>query len=95
MKALETTLWSGVNSQETQVPHEPPQDWAQTAQQFQRSFGDAWQKALQNFQGLDMVKGFMLPQAGAVPRIEFAEGELERLQQQYKLELDTSPPRIA
>lgn len=59
------------------------QAWAQAAQQFQHSFGDAWEKALRSFQGLDMAQGLKLPQGGALPKIEFEKGKLEALQQQY------------
>ncbi len=59
------------------------QAWAQAAQQFQHSFGDAWEKALKNFQGLDLAQGLKMPQAGALPKLEFEKGKLEALQQQY------------
>ncbi len=55
--------------------------WAQSAQQFQRIFGDSWAKALQSFQHLDLGG---VP--GKAPSVQLAPAKLQALQDQYMKE---------
>ena len=52
--------------------------WAESAQQFQKFFGEGWAQALQSLQTLDV--GGQMP---AAPAIKFAPERLQELQQQY------------
>jgi polyhydroxyalkanoate synthase len=55
----------------------------QSAEQLQHSFGDAWQKAMQSFQGMNFGQAAAAPAAGAAPKISFDPERLQALQQQY------------
>lgn len=59
----------------------PTDDWAQTAQQFQRALTDNWAKALGTFEGLDL-KGLGL-NGDKAPKLSFAAEKLQELQKQY------------
>ncbi|WP_010458924.1 PHA/PHB synthase family protein [Acidovorax radicis] len=52
--------------------------WAESAEQFQKIFGQSWSQALQSFQKLDM--GTQVP---AAPPLKFSLTKLQSLQQQY------------
>ena len=52
--------------------------WAESAEQFQKIFGQSWSQALQSFQKLDM--GTQVP---AAPPLKFSPTKLQSLQQQY------------
>ena len=52
--------------------------WAESAEQFQKIFGQSWSQALQSFQKLDM--GTQVP---APPPLKFSPTKLQSLQQQY------------
>ncbi len=52
--------------------------WAESAEQFQKIFGQSWSQALQSFQKLDM--GSQVP---APPPLQFSPTKLQALQQQY------------
>ncbi len=56
---------------------------SQSAEQFQHSFGDAWQKAMQSFQGMNLGQAATGPTAGTAPKISFDPEQLQTLQQQY------------
>ncbi|MFM2274240.1 MAG: class poly(R)-hydroxyalkanoic acid synthase [Pseudomonadota bacterium] len=65
-----------------------PEFWAQSAGQFQQTFGESWAKAMQSFQGLSpagVPGGF--PASGAavpnLPPIAISPAKMEALQQQY------------
>ncbi len=59
------------------------QAWTQAAQQFQDSFGDAWQKAMLSFQQLDFAKLTPSVTGTALPKLEFDQARLQAVQQQY------------
>ena len=62
-----------------------PEFWAQSAGQFQQSFGESWAKAMQSLQALS-PDGFGAgagAQGAAAPQIKFSPEKLEALQQQY------------
>jgi polyhydroxyalkanoate synthase len=66
------------------VSQENLQFLTQSAEQFQHSFGDAWQKAMQSFQSMDFGQGLAKPASGAgAPKISFHPEQLKVLQQQY------------
>ncbi len=64
-----------------------PEFWAQSAEQFQKSFADSWASAMQSFQTLapqGFGSGGLGQGAGAAaPQIKFAPEKLAELQQQY------------
>ena len=64
---------------------DPTQVWVQAGEQFQQTFGDAWQKAMQSFQSLDFAKGSFGPPTSPdhLPHITFDAERLKALQEQY------------
>ncbi len=70
-----------------------PDIWAQTAQQFQQTLTESWNKAMQSFQGMGASVGGMGGMGGfgiapstpaaPLPQISFAPDKLQELQQQY------------
>jgi len=65
-----------------------PEFWAQSAQQFQQSLSDGWQKAFASFQNMDLAgAGSGLGSGTAkAPDIHFEPEKLQELQQQYLTE---------
>ena len=58
-------------------------EWTQAAQQFQQTFGESWNKALQSFQHLDLP-GLGSMAGGAAPKpLSFSPEKLQELQQNY------------
>ncbi len=57
--------------------------FAQSAEQFQHSFGDAWQKAMQSFQGLNFPQAGSKAGAAPAPALKFDADKVQALQQQY------------
>ena len=60
-----------------------PRILAESAQQFQHSFGDAWQKAMQSFQSLNFSQAAPAAPGAAPPHLSFDPQALQALQQQY------------
>ena len=58
-----------------------PDEWAQTAQQFQQALTDNWAKAMSSFHNLDL-KGMGLGGEQA-PQLQFSAAKLQELQSQY------------
>ncbi|MFP5446797.1 MAG: class I poly(R)-hydroxyalkanoic acid synthase, partial [Betaproteobacteria bacterium] len=52
--------------------------WAESAEQFQKIFGQSWAQALQSFQKLDL--GTQVPAAAP---LKLSQNKLQALQQQY------------
>ncbi len=65
------------------MQQELPPFLAEAAQQYQHSFGDAWQKAMQSFQSLNFNSATAAPASAAVPQLSFDEKALEVLKEQY------------
>ncbi|MEO8121140.1 MAG: class I poly(R)-hydroxyalkanoic acid synthase, partial [Rhodoferax sp.] len=67
------------------MTQESPEFWAQSAQQFQQTFGENLNKAFQSFQNMDL--GAAGPSLAAPsqpsPQINFSHEKLQELQQQY------------
>ncbi len=57
--------------------------FAQSAEQFQHSFGDGWQKAMQSFQGLNFPQTGGASGAADPAKLKFDADKLQALQQQY------------
>ncbi|RYX93299.1 MAG: class I poly(R)-hydroxyalkanoic acid synthase [Comamonadaceae bacterium] len=60
-------------------------EWAKAARQFQSTFGDSFNKALQSFQSMDLAGMQAAAQPGVQPpqTLNFSPAKLEELQQQY------------
>jgi polyhydroxyalkanoate synthase len=60
-----------------------PENWAQAAQQFQLALGESWGKALQAFQGIDLVPDGLPATDTKHPKLAFEPDKLQALQQEY------------
>ncbi len=56
---------------------------ADATQQYQNSFGEVWQKAMQAFQSIDLSQGTPAAGAAAQPELSFDPDKLQALQKQY------------
>jgi polyhydroxyalkanoate synthase subunit PhaC len=67
------------------VNQNKPEFWAQSAEQFQQTFGDSWAKAMQSFQGFGPagVPGGSPVAAPNLPQIKVSPEKMQELQQQY------------
>jgi len=64
---------------------EAQQVWLQSAQQFQQTMNDAWAKAFESFQNMDLgeVGTKLMAPTAKPPKISFSQEKLQQLQQQY------------
>ena len=67
------------------MAQESPEQWAQTAQQFQSMLSEGWSKAFQSFQNMDIGNAGapLAAPTAKPPQISFSPEKLQALQQQY------------
>jgi polyhydroxyalkanoate synthase len=67
------------------MTQESPEFWAQSAQQFQQTFGENLSKAFQSFQNMDLGTAgpSLATPSPQPPQINFSPEKLQELQQQY------------